>query len=66
MLNSPYTVTVKISDGMDSPEYTFKITIKEALPYFVSPLIDQSVKLGEIKTYAPSIINPSSNDASGV
>jgi hypothetical protein len=29
--SSPHTVTVKITDGMDSPEYTFKVTVKHAL-----------------------------------
>jgi hypothetical protein len=32
--SSPHTVTVKITDGMDSPEYTFKVTVKDVFPYF--------------------------------
>ncbi len=31
---TPHTVTVKITDTLDSPEYTFKVTVKHALPYF--------------------------------
>jgi hypothetical protein len=40
LVNSPYTVTVKITDGMDSPEYSFKVAIKFGLPYFTSILVD--------------------------
>jgi hypothetical protein len=34
--SSPHTVTVKITDTLDTPEYTFKVTVKHALPYFLS------------------------------
>ncbi len=34
ILNSPHVVTVKITDGMDSPEFTFKVIVKHALPKF--------------------------------
>jgi hypothetical protein len=64
--SSPYTVTVKITDGMDSPEYTFKVTVKHALPYLKTSLTDQTVKIGEKKDYSLPVFNPASNDANGI
>lgn len=60
-----HTVSVKVSDGMDSPTYTFTVTVP-SIPYFTTALVTQTVKLGGSLNYPlPSIINPDTGSSAG-
>lgn len=46
-----HTITVTVTDGMDSPIYTFTLTVSYPPPYFSPALAAQTLKIGETFNY---------------
>jgi hypothetical protein len=47
-----------ISDGLDFPEYSFKIEIKHELPKFQPEIVNQIIPIGKVHAYTLPVFNP--------
>lgn len=62
-----HTITINLTDGMDSIPYDFILEVIPPPPYFTTAPVAMSAKIGEKKTIAlPSVMNPATGNSSGI